>query len=199
MIQAWMIIQFRNRMHRNGVNLAEKKLSFSKFIMEKIPVCNLALLDFHQNISNFLGCNVKTGFFFLHQLIFSYLDYQKNSVKMQNHGTKNLSNRKLKIHWIVYQIIFHRKKKSSNQRTYFVTFRDDQNFVKNSYDFTTKNCIVIRQKKCMYLQFFVFVNSLIKNFNNFTTKSSKIHTFWEGLKILRNLHLTFDWHYIGQN
>ena len=110
MIQAWMIIQFRNRMHRNGVNLAEKKSSFSKFIMEKIPVCNLALLDFHQNISNFLGCNVKTRFFFIQQLILCYLDYQKNSVKMQNHGTKNLSNRKLKIHWIVYQIIFHRKK-----------------------------------------------------------------------------------------
>ena len=32
-------------------------------------------------------------------------------------------------------------------------------------------------------------------------KNSKIHKvriFWEGHKILRNLHLTFDWHYIGQ-
>ena len=26
----------------------------------------------------------------------------------------------------------------------------------------------------------------------------KVHTFWEGHKILRNLHLTFVWHYIGQ-
>ena len=26
----------------------------------------------------------------------------------------------------------------------------------------------------------------------------KVHIFWEGHKILRNLHLTFDWHYIGQ-
>ena len=26
----------------------------------------------------------------------------------------------------------------------------------------------------------------------------KYHIFWEGHKILRNLHLTFDWHYIGQ-
>ena len=26
----------------------------------------------------------------------------------------------------------------------------------------------------------------------------KVHTFWEGHKILQNLHLTFDWHYIGQ-
>ena len=26
----------------------------------------------------------------------------------------------------------------------------------------------------------------------------KVHIFWEGHKILRNLLLTFDWHYIGQ-
>ena len=26
----------------------------------------------------------------------------------------------------------------------------------------------------------------------------KVHIFWEGHKILRNLSLTFDWHYIGQ-
>ena len=26
----------------------------------------------------------------------------------------------------------------------------------------------------------------------------KVHTFWEGQKRLRNLHFTFDWHYIGQ-
>ena len=25
-----------------------------------------------------------------------------------------------------------------------------------------------------------------------------IHIFWEGHTILQNLHLTFDWHYIGQ-
>ena len=28
--------------------------------------------------------------------------------------------------------------------------------------------------------------------------SIKVHLFWEGHKILRNLHLRFDWHYIGQ-
>ena len=28
--------------------------------------------------------------------------------------------------------------------------------------------------------------------------SIKVHIFWVGHKILRNLHLTFDWHYIGQ-
>ena len=25
-----------------------------------------------------------------------------------------------------------------------------------------------------------------------------VHKFWEGNKILQSLHLTFDWHYIGQ-
>ena len=26
----------------------------------------------------------------------------------------------------------------------------------------------------------------------------KVHIFWEGLKFFQNLHLTLDWHYIGQ-
>ena len=32
----------------------------------------------------------------------------------------------------------------------------------------------------------------------YTLKASKVHIFWEGHKILWNLHLSFDWHYIGQ-
>ena len=32
-----------------------------------------------------------------------------------------------------------------------------------------------------------------------TSFSFKVHIFWEDHKILRNSHLTFDWHYIGQN
>ena len=28
------------------------------------------------------------------------------------------------------------------------------------------------------------------------TITCKVHIFWEGHKILRNLHLTFDWHYL---
>ena len=28
---------------------------------------------------------------------------------------------------------------------------------------------------------------------------SKVHISWEGHEILQNLHLTFDWHYIGQD
>ena len=31
-----------------------------------------------------------------------------------------------------------------------------------------------------------------------STHLYKVHIFWEGQKILRNLHLIFDWHYIGQ-
>ena len=28
-------------------------------------------------------------------------------------------------------------------------------------------------------------------------QENKVHIFWEGHKILQNIHLTFDWHYIG--
>ena len=37
------------------------------------------------------------------------------------------------------------------------------------------------------------------NFMVFRSKMgpSKVHIFWEGHKNLRNLHLIFDWHYIG--
>ena len=38
--------------------------------------------------------------------------------------------------------------------------------------------------------------SVVPSFKNIVI--SKIHIFWEGHKILRNLHLTFDWHYIAQ-
>ena len=32
----------------------------------------------------------------------------------------------------------------------------------------------------------------------FDNTTGKVHIFWEGHKILQNIHLTFDWHYIGQ-
>ena len=31
-----------------------------------------------------------------------------------------------------------------------------------------------------------------------TIVTIKVHIFWEGHKILRNLHIIFDWHYTGQ-
>ena len=34
--------------------------------------------------------------------------------------------------------------------------------------------------------------------NNWPLLFDKVNVFWEGHKILRNLHLTFDWHYTGQ-
>ena len=35
-------------------------------------------------------------------------------------------------------------------------------------------------------------------FQSRSTFEIKVHIFSEGHKILRNLHLSFDWHYIGQ-
>ena len=29
-------------------------------------------------------------------------------------------------------------------------------------------------------------------------ESGKVHIFWEGHKILKNLHQLFDWQYVGQ-
>ena len=34
--------------------------------------------------------------------------------------------------------------------------------------------------------------------NDLLPSQGKVHIFWEGHKILRNLHLTFDWNFIGQ-
>ena len=36
------------------------------------------------------------------------------------------------------------------------------------------------------------------NVMTYAQQQYKVHIFWEGHKILRNLQLTFDWHYIGQ-
>ena len=41
--------------------------------------------------------------------------------------------------------------------------------------FDVKVCVLASLKICKYL--------------------CKVHIFWEGHKILRNLHLTLDWHY----
>ena len=38
-------------------------------------------------------------------------------------------------------------------------------------------------------------SAFLRRSQNFAVK---VHIFWEGHKILWNLHLTFDWHYIGQ-
>ena len=49
---------------------------------------------------------------------------------------------------------------------------------------------------------FPFVDILkctMKKSSNGFKVFSKVHIFWEGHKILRNLHLILDWHYIGQN
>ena len=42
------------------------------------------------------------------------------------------------------------------------------------------------------------VDKKLKFLESLTSSSFKVHIFWEGHKILRNLQLTFDWYYIGQ-
>ena len=39
---------------------------------------------------------------------------------------------------------------------------------------------------------------MVLDFLNEVCKYGKVHIFWGGHKILRNLHRRFDWHYIGQ-
>ena len=46
-----------------------------------------------------------------------------------------------------------------------------------------------------YIHIFYF---LIFNLKKKRKENAFVHIFWEDHKILRNLHLTFDWHYIGQ-
>ena len=40
------------------------------------------------------------------------------------------------------------------------------------------------------------VNENFRGRNGWWAIPFKVHIFWEGHKILRNLHLSFDWHYI---
>ena len=42
----------------------------------------------------------------------------------------------------------------------------------------------------------LFHDNLLQKFN-LSPNVSKVHTFWESHKMLRNLHWRFDWHYSG--
>ena len=54
--------------------------------------------------------------------------------------------------------------------------------------------------------FFISVTDFLRTFTHIevvhldadTGEQLKVHIFCEDHKFLRNLHLTFDWHYIGQ-
>ena len=59
----------------------------------------------------------------------------------------------------------------------------------------TKNCAILSTGKS-WLNYLVHKVYPL-NFLSFDF-IGKVHIFWEGHKILRNLHLTFDLHYIGQ-
>ena len=47
-----------------------------------------------------------------------------------------------------------------------------------------------------FLDPFIYFTKVKKFAQN--DKFSKVHIFWEGYKILQNLHRRYDWHYIGQ-
>ena len=57
---------------------------------------------------------------------------------------------------------------------------------------------IILDKKTLKLELLDVWNFMKKNIVRPSRGHGKVHIFWEGHKILRNLHLTFDWHYIGQ-
>ena len=44
----------------------------------------------------------------------------------------------------------------------------------------------------------ILATKVIKTFHQELAELCKVLIFWEGQKILRNLHHRFDWHYIGQ-
>ena len=56
------------------------------------------------------------------------------------------------------------------------------------------NLLVLLLLLCSKLGILFFFTS----FGQFVWFQCKVHIFWEGHNILRNLHLTFDRHYIGQ-
>ena len=49
---------------------------------------------------------------------------------------------------------------------------------------------------CLF--FFSWISCSRYRFCSLCVDIFKVHIFWEGHKILRNLHQLFDWHYIGQ-
>ena len=53
-----------------------------------------------------------------------------------------------------------------------------------------------RYEKCCQILDRLFV--LFHHFRNILCLYCKVHIFWEGRKVLRNLRRRFDWHYIGQ-
>ena len=91
-----MNIQFRSRMHQNFVNWAEKVAFFKKIYRKNHGMWfdTFGFSSKYFKICQLLD-EISQLYFFSYNNC--YFDYQKNSVKMQNHGIKNLSNRKSKI------------------------------------------------------------------------------------------------------
>ena len=51
---------------------------------------------------------------------------------------------------------------------------------------------------CNQLEVFLVQYDFKRIDNNYLIYRGKVHIFWEGHKILQNLHQLFDWQYIGQ-
>ena len=78
-------------------------------------------------------------------------------------------------------------------------FNDIPNFVANWVDLPNKFFLGIFSR--IYQPSFRPSEFLVHDFHHsdvFSTKNFKVHIFWEGQKILRNLHRRFDRYYIGQ-
>ena len=56
----------------------------------------------------------------------------------------------------------------------------------------------LRRKICQNLMVFSWFSNHEKIANDVWKFYSKVHIFWEGHKILWNIHCRFDWHNIGQ-
>ena len=58
--------------------------------------------------------------------------------------------------------------------------------------------IISTQSACQVILFFKLSQSNLCKLQTMKLVANKVYIFWEGHKILQNLHLTFDWHYLGQ-
>ena len=64
--------------------------------------------------------------------------------------------------------------------------------------FQTVSCICLEPELFPILHFCPQPNDAWKKLEKWVSEFIKVHIFWEGHKILRNLHCRFDRYYIGQ-
>ena len=121
----------------------------------------------------------------------------------------HVSKAKVSIQWIVFQFLA-----PSHQPSVFLCFLlmtlqvlegKSEPFKRTSQWEEIYSRLTNKRSAIVFIRFWIFfpaITSLIL-FVLFIPYFrllvfGKVHIFWEGPKILQNLHLTFDWHYIGQ-